>query len=489
MEAGCDAVSGQLDMKAMARLPGHVLQPGYDRARLQPGIVHIGPGAFHRAHQAELVDTLLHTDPRWAITAIALRSRETTDALARQEGLFTLKTLGDGGGTRIIGAIRAAFSAAHHPAATLRALASAQTRLITLTVTEKGYCLGADGLLDLDHPDIVHDIARPQAPRSAPGWLVTGLARRREAELPPPVILSCDNLEANGEKLSRALVSLARQSDPGLAGWIEEHVLCPRTMVDSITPASDVAFLDALEDELGVRDTAAVRREVFTSWVIEAANAGPVAALGSAGAVLTRDVEGHALVKLRVLNGTHSALAWLGLAAGKSRVSEAISDNALRREAERLIGEEILPGLTAPDGLDLEAYARTVLNRFANPAISHLLSQIAWDSSQKLPVRLLGTVRDNLAAGRPVARLARAIAAWMRLVVRSARDGTPLADPLADTLLALGRACSDDAQADTARFLALGAIFDAALAGDQTFRNGLANGYRDVIALERGARA
>lgn len=476
-------------MATLAGLPADVRRPAYDRARLHPGIVHIGPGAFHRAHQAALVDTLLDTDPRWAITTIALRSRETAETLQRQDGLFTLKTLGEGGETRVVGAITGALCASDAPAAALAALTSAATRLVTLTITEKGYCLDAGGRLDHDHVDIRHDLAGPRTPKSAIGWLVAGLAARKDNGLAPPVILSCDNLEANGTKLAGALHDFARETDRGLADWIADRVLCPRTMVDSITPASDHAFLDCLEAELGVRDGAAVKREVFTSWVIEKADAGAVTALGNAGALLSGDVAGHALVKLRVLNGAHSALAWTGLAAGRSSVADAMADITLRAGIDRLIHEEILPGLPAPDGLDLNAYARTVLNRFANPDVSHLLSQIAWDSSQKLPIRLLGTVQDNLAAGRPVRHLARAVAAWMRLVVRSARDGTPLTDPMADRLMAAGRTCSGNADEDTARFLRLEAVFSPALAQDQTFRNALVSGYRDVLALERGERA
>lgn len=469
-------------------LPAHVARPAYDRTQLQPGIVHIGPGAFHRAHQAAFIDTLLHDDPRWAITAIALRSRDTTDTLRAQDGLFTLKTLGPASWTRVIGAIRDAFSAQDDPSGTLTALGAPATRLITLTITEKGYCLDGNGQLDLSHPDIVHDIARPDAPRSAIGWLVAGLARRKAAGTPPPVVMSCDNLTDNGSRLREAVVRLARQSDTGLAGWIERHTLFPRTMVDSITPASDPAFLDALESELGTRDDAAVCREVFTSWVIENLDCEPVAALGRAGAVLTSDVRGHALAKLRVLNGAHSALAWMGLALGYQRVSEAIADDWLGARIAEMIGQEILPGLAPVQGLDPDAYAQGVLARFANPAISHKLSQIAWDSSQKLPVRLLGTVADNLQAGRPVVHLARAAAAWMRFVVRAAREGWALTDPLQETLLVAGRDCTGDPAGDTARFLEMEQVFPPGLARNPDFRSALSRGYGDILKLERGLR-
>ena len=481
-------MNARLTPGSLITLPAHVRRPAYDRARLQSGIVHIGPGAFHRAHQAQLIDDILETDPRWGIDVIALRSRETLDALRAQGGLFTLKRLQADTQTRVIGSIRRAFGSQQDPWGTMMALAGPQTRLITLTVTEKGYCLTPDGALDLTHRDIIHDLVHPATPRSAPGWLVAALARRRSAGIAAPVILSCDNLEDNGHKLARAVITLARQTDPDLAGWIEARVLFPRSMVDSITPASDPAFLDAVEAELGVRDEAAVQREGFTSWVIEAADAEPLRVLGQAGAVLTHDVEGHALIKLRVLNGAHSALAWTGLAMGHSSVADAMGDDWLRADTEALIREDILPGLTAPDGLDLQAYAASVLTRFANRSIVHLLSQIAWDSSQKLPVRLLGTLEANLAAGRPVERLSRAIAAWMRFVVRSARLGASLNDPLAEDLFAAAHTCTDDPDGDTTRFLALRSIFSAGLAQHPHFRTAVSRGYRDMLDLERGVR-
>ncbi|MGY6627630.1 MAG: mannitol dehydrogenase family protein [Oceanicaulis sp.] len=481
-------MSARLTPESLITLPAHIARPAYDRARIQTGIVHIGPGAFHRAHQAQLIDDVVESDPRWGIDVIALRSRETLDALRAQGGLFTLKRLQAETQTRVIGSIRRAFGSQLDPEGTMMALAGPQTRLITLTITEKGYCLAPDGALDLSHHDIIHDLAHPAAPRSAPGWLAAALARRKASGAGAPVILSCDNLEDNGRKLAQAVITLARQTDPGLAGWIETRVLFPRSMVDSITPASDAAFLDQIEGELGVRDEAAVQREGFSSWVIEAADAEPLHVLGQAGVVLTQDVEGHCLVKLRVLNGAHSALAWTGLAMGETSVAGAMGDDWLRGETEALIRDEILPGLAAPDGLDLEAYASSVLARFANPAIVHLLSQIAWDSSQKLPVRLLGTVEANLAAGRPVDRLSRAIAAWMRLIVRAARNKAALTDPLADQLTATGLTCTDDPDADTARFLTLQAVFSARLAQHPGFRAALSRGYRDIIALERGAR-
>lgn len=480
-------MSARLTPARLTTLPAHVRRPGYDRARVGSAIVHIGPGAFHRAHQAQLIDDILETDPRWGIDVVALRSRDTLDALRAQGGLFTLKCLHAGTQTRVIGSIRRAVGSQDDPWGTLMALAGPQTRLITLTVTEKGYCLAPDGALDLTHRDIVHDLAHPATPRSAPGWLVAALARRRSTGAAAPVIMSCDNLEDNGRKLAQAVITLARQTDPSLAGWIEAQAVFPRTMVDSITPASDPAFLDAVEAELGVRDEAAVQREAFTSWVIEATDAEPVEVLGAGGAIVTSDVEGHALVKLRVLNGAHSALAWTGLAMGQASVAGAMSDPRLRAGIEALIRDEILPGLAAPDGLNLETYAASVLTRFANPSIVHRLSQIAWDSSQKLPVRLLGTVAANLAAGRPVEHLARAAAAWMRFVVRSARAGADLTDPLAAILTRTALSCSDDPDTDTARFLALPSVFGAALAQHPHFRAALSRGYRDILALERGA--
>ena len=454
-----------LSRATLAGLPGSVTRPRHDIASVSTGIVHFGPGAFHRAHQADVIDRVLDSDPRWGIAAVSLRTPGTVDALKAQDGLYTLAVIDREPATRIL----AAHSDAVGPGEgkRLRALlASPQVRLATSTVTEKGYCLGPDGQLDLSHPDIVHDLARPAEPASVIGWIVAGLADRRAAGTPPFAMLCCDNMTGNGGKLRAACAALARDYDADLAKWIEAEIAFPDSMVDSITPASDSAFLTRIEAELGVADHAAVQRERFTQWVLQRFDMADGPDLASAGVTLTSDVRGYEQAKLRILNGAHSTLAYTGLALGHETVFEAMSDPALAGFVTRLVHQDIRASLPPVDGLDTEIYANAVLDRFRNPAIRHLLSQIAWDGSQKLPYRLLDTISDALEARRSVDRLAVPIAAWIAFIRRKAASGEKLTDPLADTLIA--------AAAGLDAMLALRQVFPERVATDPRFRDTVA---------------
>ena len=444
----------------------------YDRAATTIGIVHFGPGAFFRAHQAAYIDDLLARDPRWAISAVALKTQGVRDALAPQGGLYTLVELGKVTRFRTIGAIRELLVASEDHERVAARLTSADTRLVTLTVTEKGYCLKADGALDLDHPDIRHDLAEPGRPVSVIGWLALGLARRRGAGLPPFTVLSCDNLPGNGRKLKAAVVQLAEARDPGLAHWIEALARFPCSMVDSITPATDDALRDRVLAETGLEDAWPIQRETFSQWVIED-DLGPDAPdLASVGVTLTSGVEAWEKAKLRLLNGAHSTLAYVGLLRGHETVREVMADVELATFVRAMMTKDIAPTLHAPAGLNIPAYVEALLDRFRNPAIDHRLSQIAWDGSQKLPIRILSTVTDALAAGRPIDRLAVPVAAWMRFVVRQAKAGAAITDPMAARLSQVGRSATGPEA-----FLALEAMFPAELAAGVRFSDAVATAW------------
>ncbi len=387
------------------------------------------------------------------MVGVSLRSAAVAQALAPQDHLYTLVTLDAEIGFRVIGAHTAFLSARTAPREALATLTRSGTTLVTLTITEKGYGLGADGRLDLEHADIRHDLADPRNPTSAIGWLVEALRLRRAAGAAAFDVLSCDNLPANGVKLRAAVLDLAAAHDRDLASWIAAEARFPCSMVDAITPATDGALRARVAREVGLADAWPVQREAFAAWVIEDAGASWLADLASVGAVVTTDVAGHERAKLRLLNGAHTCLAYLGLARGHATVKEAMADAELARFVAALMREEIAPSLDAPPGLDLGRYGDGIRARFANPAIRHALAQIAWDGSQKLPIRLMGTIRDNLAAGRPIDRLATGVAAWMRFVRRRARAGVEIVDPEASRLRAIGEACSDEARRDTALFL------------------------------------
>jgi fructuronate reductase len=451
--------------------------PTYDRNATRFGIVHIGPGAFHRAHQAFYVDTLLHSDKRWAISALSLKSTTLRDQTGPQQGLYTLVELGAAPRARVIGAIRELLVGATDQEAAFARLAGRDTRMVTLTVTEKGYCLDARNALDLANPDIAHDLQNPGKPRSTIGWIVEGLKRRRAANLPPYAVVSCDNLADNGSVLKRALVAFAGQSDRDLAHYIESEVVCPRTMVDSITPATDDALRERTRKLTGLDDAWPIQREPFTQWVVEDVPVMRDADWVSVGVTLAKDVSVYDRAKLRILNGSHSTLAYVGSLRGHESVADAMRDEQLAQFVEMLMTEDLGPSLGATPGLDVEHYISAVLARFRNPGIRHLLSQIAWDGSKKLPVRIVTTINEALKAGRPIHRLVMPIAAWMRFVARQAKAGIAIVDPEAARLTDIGKACTGEARGDVARFTVIEAVLPPALFADEKFRRELETAY------------
>ncbi|MEJ0086827.1 MAG: mannitol dehydrogenase family protein [Pseudomonadota bacterium] len=451
--------------------------PTYDRGATRIGIVHIGPGAFHRAHQAFYVDTLLHSDKRWAISALSLKSTTLRDALREQQGLYTLIELGAAPRARVIGAIRELLVGATDTDAAFARLAARDTRIVSLTVTEKGYCLDARNTLDPSNPDIVHDLANPAQPRSTIGWIVEALRRRHAQGVPPFAVLSCDNLPDNGQVLHRALVAFARQSDADLAAWIEAEVVCPRTMVDSITPATDDALRKRAIEITGIIDAWPIQREPFTQWVVEDLPVMRDADWQSVGVTLAPDVGVYDRAKLRLVNGPHSTLTYLGLLRGHESVADAMRDEQLAQFVELLMTEDLGPSLGSPPGFDAEHYISAVLARFRNPGIRHLLSQIAWDGSKKLPVRISVTIAEALRAGRPIHRLVMPLAAWMRFIARQAKAGVAIVDPDAVRLTAIGSACTGDARADVARFAVCESVVPPALFGEKAFRAALEAAY------------
>ncbi len=471
----------RLSERTLAHAAPEVLRPGYDRASTRVGTVHFGPGAFHRAHQAFYFDRLLEHDASRAICAVSLKSSSVRDALASQDGLYTLIELDSAPTVRVIGAISEVLVAPEDPAAVSRRLVAPDTSLVTMTVTEKGYCLDSSGELDFDHPDISHDLRHSEAPRSLIGWLVRGLQLRHARGLAPYLVVSCDNLSDNGLTLRRAVLAFAARRDPGLAEWIGERARFPRTMVDSITPATDVALRSTVAQALKLQDAWPVQRERFVQWVVEETDFAAQPDWASVGVTLSRDVSAYERAKLRLLNGAHSALAYLGILAGLETVAQAMAEPALRAFIERLMIEDVQPTLSVPRGEELAAYRQAILQRFENPAIRHLLAQIAWDGSQKLPIRLLGTIADAIRAQRPLGRLALAVAAWLHFIRSRVAIATPIVDPLREQLAACGESATGDSRHDLAMFLNLPGVFPANLARNAEFVQALGGAY-DLIA-------
>ncbi|CAL4869010.1 Polyol:NADP oxidoreductase [Asticcacaulis sp. MM231] len=459
------------------------LKPAYDPASLAAGVVHFGPGAFHRAHQAAYFDALAQNDSSWGICGVSLHSTGVRDALAPQDGLYTLAILDEEISYRVIGAMREVLVGPEDIEAVFERLTRPSVSLVTSTVTEKGYCLAPDFSLDLQHPDIVHDLANPKTPKSFIGYVTEGLRRRRAQGLKPFVLIPCDNLPKNGERLKAAVTVFAGQSDNEFARWIWDELQCPCTMVNSITPATDDELRTRVQAVVGLEDAWPIQREAFTQWVIEkhVHDGGPD--WQSVGVTLTDNVPAYERAKLRLLNGPHSTLAYMGLHRGYESVSEAMKDAELAEIVRGLMIEDVVPLLEAPEGLDLIAYSEDILKRFRNPAIVHKLSQIAWDGSQKLPIRILSSLTEALDRGQDIRRLSLPLAAWMRFIRSKALTGDALTDPLATDLIAVGRTCQDDVS-DVSRFLTLRSVFPQDLATDTTFITAIEAAYTQLLARE-----
>lgn len=435
----------RLTPQALEALPGDVVRPRYERARLEPGIVHLGLGAFARAHQAVVNEGALHAtgDLRWGIVGVSLRSPDTRDALAPQGGLYTLALRdADAHGRpreslQVVGGLVRVLVAPEDPAAVLDALAHPQARIVSLTVTEKGYCHEpATRKLRLDHPDIVHDLAHPAQPRSAIGYLVRGLQRRYEAGLGPLTLLSCDNLSANGDTLRGLVLAFAAHVDEGLRAWIATHCRCPNSMVDRIVPQTTDGDREAIGRRLGCVDAWPVVGEPFLEWVVEDDFAAGRPAWELAGARFVRDAAPFERLKLRFVNAPQSMLAYLGAVAGMATNNDAIAHPELRRLVDATMRHEIAPTLADVAGVDLDALRERLLARVANPALPHRTQQVAMDGSQKLPQRWLGTVADCLRQERPFDGLALALAGWMHYLRGEDATGQryPIHDPLAEVL-------------------------------------------------------
>lgn len=430
----------RLASHTLSRLPSDVALPAYDRSAVKRGVVHLGIGAFHRAHQAAVFDAALASgDPRWGVTGVSLRSAGVRDQLELQDCLYTL-LVRSGAGTqaRVIGSVLDVLVAPEDPSRVVDAIAAADTHLVTLTITEKGYKLDrATGGLLADDPDIAHDMASLEAPCTAPGLIVAGLRLRRAVGLPALTIMSCDNLPHNGALLRDAVLAMARAHDAGLADWIAAEAAFPSTMVDRIVPATTQDDIAAWRERTGIEDLAMVKTEPFTQWVIEDWFCGPGPTFAALGVQLTDRVAPWEDAKLRLLNGAHSAIAYLGGLAGDEFVHEFVARDAGRAMIETL-WDEAQETLDPPEGLDIPAYRAALLERFANPALQHRTRQIAMDGSQKLPQRLIQPLAQRAAAGKESPTLVLAVAAWMRWQAGRTDDGASfeIDDPAAARLAA-----------------------------------------------------
>ncbi len=396
---------------------------------------------------AAYVDGVLASDPSWGIIGASLKRPDTRNALAPQDFLYTLAVRsGAGTTTRFIGSLLDVLDATRQRDELLAAMIDPHIRIVSLTVTEKGYCHDpATGQLDPEHPDILHDLAHPDSPVTAPGLIARALQLRRTAGICPFTVLSCDNLPANGETTARIITGYAALQSGALANHIASEVAFPSTMVDRIVPATTDDDRKLVCEASGLWDSWPVMTEPFTQWVVEDHFPNGRPALEPAGVEFVNDVRPFELMKLRMLNGSHSSLAYLGYLAGYEFVSEAISDPAFGAFIHDLMTEEVMSTLPGDVG-KLAVYRDALLERFRNPALRHRTWQIAMDGSQKLPQRLLGTIRDRLARNASITRAGLGVAAWMRYVTGTDEHGRKIdvRDPLALRLRAIAEAAGDE---------------------------------------------
>ncbi len=446
----------RLSKATVSALPPAVTRPVGSEGPVRR-IVHLGIGAFHRAHQAVYTQD---AGEGWRITGVSLRSPTVRDTLAPQNFLYTVTERANGAvSTRLIDVIDRVLVAPDDAQAIVDALADPQTHIVTLTVTEKGYYRNpADGSLRIDDPAVVHDLSGA-APQTIYGFLAAGLARRRAKGAGGLTILPCDNLPGNGASTWRLLTEYLTICDPDLLAWADRNVTAPDTMVDRIVPATTPKERRLAAEILGQEDAGAIVTEPFRQWVMEDRFAGPRPAWCRVGAQVVADVAPFELAKLRLLNASHSTVAYIGLQCGHTHVHEAVADPGLRRFVIDQLAEAV-PTLRQADGLNPDAYIAAILDRFGNADLRHRLDQIAMDGSLKLPQRWFVTVADRLDRGEDSPRHVTAIAAWIAYTA----DAPAIAgDPQTTRYRAIWDDAGDDPEQAVAAYICTLDIFPSAL--------------------------
>ena len=483
----------RLSNQTLSQLPKEVVVPTYDRSKIKTKIVHLGFGAFHRAHQAIYADILAaQYDSDWGYCEVNLIGGEAQiQDLKQQDCLFSVCEMSyDNWNTRVVGIAKEAL---HADVDGIQKVLDVMTRpeiaIVSITVTEKGYCyLPSTASIDTNNPLIIHDITNPHTPKSVPGVIVEALRLRKEQGLKPFTVMSCDNMPENGHVTRNVVLALAKQRDESLAQWIEENVTFPSTMVDRIVPAATPETMAKIKKQLGgIDDPAGIAGEPFRQWVIEDNFVAGRPEWQKAGAELVNDVLPYEEMKLRMLNGSHSFFAYLGYLAGYMHIDECMQDPNYVKAARHLMLNEQATTLRVKN-VDLSAYADSLLDRYRNIGLKHRTWQIAMDGTLKLPQRMLDSVRYHLANGTPFDCLALGIAAWMRYVsgVDDSGNVIEVCDPAAEKLKELVLNSSDNQDRVNA-LLSLKHVFGEDLPQNPLFIAQVTKAYhslRDIGAKE-----
>ena len=455
----------RLNLQLLSTLPASVERPSYGPATLGIGIVHLGIGAFHRAHQAVYSDAAIAlAGGDWGICGVSLKSATVRDQLAPQDGLYTVRTVSQTGDLwRVIGSVRELLFAPQQMADVIARIARAETKIVSLTVTEKGYCANVGTREPLwDHPDIVNDLQHASQPVNVLGVLAAGLHERFRKRGAPLTILCCDNLPENGAVLGALVHQFINRRYPQIMPWLRENVRFPSSMVDRIVPATKPADLADAATALGAEDLGVVRAEPYSQWVIEDSFAAERPAWDAVGVQFVVDVKPFEKMKLRLLNGSHSLMAYLGYLAGYDSIAQTIADPAFKRLVNALMrGAEAT--LEPIDGVDFAAYGAQLISRFGNPANGHRCAQVAMDGSQKIPQRWLAVAAERLANGEDINAIALATAAWIRYVYGSNELDEKIAihDPLVNEFVAIAEKHPYDALSFADAVLRIESVFGA----------------------------
>jgi mannitol 2-dehydrogenase len=480
-----------LNAKNLASLPDNLPVPAYDRAQLRTGIVHFGVGGFHRAHEAMYLDRLMADGKAldWAICGVGVMpaDRRMQLVLDAQDGLYTLVVKAPDGtlDPRVIGSIKEYLFAPDDPDAVIEKMASPEVRIVSLTVTEGGYNINAvTGDFVADNPDVRHDLQPGAVPKTTFGLITAALARRRARGLAPFTVMSCDNIQGNGNAARRSFVAFAALLDPQLGSWIQDHVDFPNSMVDRITPVTTDDDRDEVRKRFGVDDAWPVVCEPFTQWALEDAFTLGRPPFEDAGVQVVPDVEPYELMKLRLLNASHQALCYFGYLAGYRLVHDVAQDRLFADFLLAYMDREATPTLEPVPGIDLDEYKHQLIDRFSNSQVRDTVARLCAESSDRIPKWLLPVIRHNLESGGEILRSTAVVASWARYAEAVDEQGQPIevVDRLKDTLIAAARTQHDDPLA----FLRNTDIF-----GDLIDNERFVSTYRSVLASlhGKGARA
>ena len=480
-----------LNAENLRLLGGAVRIPGYERIGLPQNILHIGVGGFHRAHQAAYLDDLLHRPgfTSWGLCGIALlpQDKRIYETMQRQDCLYTLVERDkEGDRPRILGSIGNILFAPDDPQGVIEKMAAPETRIVSMTVTEGGYYISQEnGEFDATHPDILRDLAHPEAPTCVFGYLAEALALRRERGFGPFTLMSCDNIQSNGNVLKKMFLSYVRLRDVQLAGWIEKNGAFPNSMVDRITPATKDEHIELLRSDFGIKDGWPVVTEPFRQWVIEDTFCAGRPVWEDVGAQITADVLPYEKMKIRLLNASHQILCYIGVLLGYEFVHQTMDDPLIRKLAEKTMDIEVTPLLAEVPGVDLSVYKRTLIERFSNPTIHDQLYRICAEGSVRIPKFVLPSMIEQLDAGGPIRLLAFTVAAWIRYM--SGRDENGKTISINDPLESHVRNCLVTSEADPRPVLSLREIFGGVLPESKRFVEEVSSAYRSLV--EKGGRA